>query len=84
VIGDKSIPTGSGTPMWHQAADFLEVAVLVIGVADSPLTRVEAAEDRNLDPAIFALALDPPITARHAISKDLGLQVIVGHLNIAG
>jgi hypothetical protein len=68
----------------RRQAHFLKVAVVLISIANGPLTRVGAAEDCNLDSAIFVLALDPPITKRHAISKDLGLQVIVGHLHTPG
>jgi hypothetical protein len=73
----------TGRLIRHQA-NFLKIAVVMISIAHGTFTRIGAAEDRDLDPAVFVLALDPPITARHAVSKDFGLQVIVGHLHTPG
>jgi hypothetical protein len=59
-------------------ADFVEIAILPISVSDGAFAGAGATEDRNLNPALFVLALDAPITWRYLIREDFGAQVVVG------
>jgi hypothetical protein len=54
-------------------ADLLEIAVLTIGIADRPLARIRAREDRDLAAAIVIKPLHPPVSRRLAIFENLGL-----------